>query len=255
MRRIAIMAATGRELAPARAALGNIRSGRLQAFRHEVGDADGVEGHLIETGIGAEAAYPAARAALDVLAVDVVVSTGYAGALGPAGIGELVMGTEVLNWTKGNQHVRFRNDHALLAMARDTADLAKTPWSQGAVVTVDNVMWRATEKQALGTVSGAIAVDMESAAIAQAAGERGVPFLLVRAVSDRADEDLPMDFNLWFAPFGPLRCSLQILKHPSSVRGLYGMKRHADQASESLRRFFSRLMAEIPVTVGVEGTR
>src|SRR6266540_1227340 len=139
MRRIAIMAATGRELAPARAALGNIRGGRLQAFRHEVGETGGLEVHLIETGIGASAAYPTARAALDVLAVDVVLSTGYAGALGPAGIGELVMGTEVLNWTKGNPHMRFRNDPVLLAMARDTADLAKTPWSQGALVTVDNV--------------------------------------------------------------------------------------------------------------------
>lgn len=253
MRRIAIMAATGRELAPARAALGNIRSGRLQASWHEVGETGGMEVHLIETGIGAKAAYPAARAALDVLAVDVVVSTGYAGALGPAGIGELVMGTEVLNWTKGHPRMRFRNDPALLVIARDTADLAKTPWSQGALVTVDNVVWRATEKQALGTVSGAIAVDMESAAIAQAAGERGLPFLLVRAVSDRADEDLPMNFNLWFAPFGPLRCLLQILKRPSIVRGLYDMKRHADQASESLRRFFSKLVVEIPVTVGVGG--
>jgi adenosylhomocysteine nucleosidase len=238
MRRIAIMAASGRELAPARAALGNIRDGRLHAFRHEVGETGAVEVHLIETGIGPEAAYPAARVALDVLAVDAVVSTGYAGALGSAGLGGLILGTEVRNWTKGNPHTRFRGDPALLAIARDAAGLTKTAWSQGALVTVENVVWRTTEKQALGTVSGAIAVDMESAAIAQAAGERGVPFLLVRAVSDRADEDLPMDFNLWFTPWGRVQGAVQIFLHPSILRSLLRMKRHVEQGSQNLARFF-----------------
>ena len=238
MRRIAIMAASGRELAPARAALGNIRDGRLHAFRHEVGDTGAVEVHLIETGIGPGAAYPAARAALDVLAVDAVVSTGYAGALGPAGIGELVMGTEVRNWTKEKPRMRLRTDPALLVMARETAGVARTAWSQGSLVTVNNIMWRATEKQALGRESGAIAVDMESAAIAQAAGERGVPFLLVRAVSDRAEEDLPMDFNLWFTPWGRVHGAVQILLHPSILRSLLRMKRHVEQGSQNLARFF-----------------
>lgn len=105
-------------------------------------------------------------------------------------------------------------------------------------MTVENVVWRAAEKQVLGKVSGAIAVDMESVAIARAAASRNVPFLLVRAVSDGADDDLPMDFNLWFTPRGRLRGLAQVLMHPSIICSLLRMKRHAELGSQALAQFF-----------------
>ena len=238
MRRIAVFAASGRELAPARAALMAVRSGPLAAFRHEIGHVGGVEVHLIETGMGPEAARVAANAALSDIVVDAVVSTGYAGALSSAGHGELILGTEVLNWTKDHARVRLPTDVATLAIAREAVVFAGTAWSQGPVVTVEHVVWRATEKQALGKASGAIAVDMESASIAHAAATVGVPFLMVRAVSDRVDEDLPMDFNLWFTRGGRVRGIGQLLKHPSIIRSLLQMKRQMKQNSQALARFF-----------------
>ena len=238
MRRIAVFAASGRELAPARAALTGVRSGPLAAFRHEIGHVGGVEVHLIETGMGPEAALVAANAALSEIVVDTVVSTGYAGGLGAAGRGELILGTEVLNWTKDHSRARFPTDVAILTIAREAVVPARTAWSQGPVVTVENVVWRATEKQALGKASGAIAVDMESASIAQAAATVGVPFLVVRAVFDRVDEDLPMDFNLWFTPWGRVRGMGRLLTHPSIVRSLLQMKRQVKQSSQALARFF-----------------
>src|SRR5437899_11080972 len=83
---------------------------------------------------------------------------------------------------------------------------------------------------------------MESAVIAKAAATAGIPSLVVRAISDRVGDDLPMDFNLWFSPFGSFRCFLKGVKHPSILCGLYEMKRHADKASDSLRRFVCRLV-------------
>ena len=41
----------------------------------------------------------------------------------------------------------------------------------------------------------ALAVDMESAAVAQACHDYGVPFGVVRTVSDRADDDAHVDFQ------------------------------------------------------------
>lgn len=238
MRRVAILAASRRELAPAREALEEIQRGRLGSFRHEMGRAGRVEAHLIETGMGPESAFAAAQAALSELVVDAVVTTGYAGALGPAGVGELILGTEILNWTKDHSQARFRTDPVLMAIAREAVGRARAAWSQGAVVTVENVVWRAVEKHALGKVSGAIAVDMESATIALAAATVGVPFLLVRAVSDRADEDLPMDFNLWCTPWGRVRGITQLLTRPRILRSLLQMKRHVEQGSQILGRFF-----------------
>ena len=238
MRRIAILAASGRELAPARAALGMLERRRLGSLGCEVGHTGDVEVYLIKTGMGPAAAFAATETFLAEVTVDAIVSTGYTGALGIAEPGEVILGTEVHDWTKERPRLVYRSDVALLTMAREAAGPARAAWSQGIVVTVENVVWRAAEKQALGKVSGAIAVDMESAAIARAAASRNVPFLLVRAVSDGADDDLPMDFNLWLTPRGRLRGLAQVLMHPSIIRSLLRMKRRVEMGSHALGQFF-----------------
>jgi adenosylhomocysteine nucleosidase len=238
MRRVAILAASWRELAPARAALGSVQWGRLGSFERATGLVGGVEVHLVNAGLGPAAAFAAADALLAEVAVDAVLSTGYAGALGAAWIGEVILGTEVHDWTRERPSAVYQCDAALLAMAREAVGPARIAWSQGTVVTVANVVWRAAEKQALGKASGGIAVDMESAAIARAAASRNIPFLLVRAVSDSVVDDLPMDFNLWFTTWGRLRGLAQVLRHPSIVRSLLRMKRRVEQGSHALARFF-----------------
>src|SRR2546425_6200563 len=92
MRRVAVLAASARELAPVRAGLKAIRSGRLGSFAHEIGRSDAVEMHLLNTGIGFQAALVGAEAVLSAFTVDAVVSTGYVGALGSAGFGGGVVG-------------------------------------------------------------------------------------------------------------------------------------------------------------------
>ncbi len=245
MRRIAVLAASGRELAPVRAVFGffkPVQRRRLGSFRYDTSQVGGVELYLIETGIGPERAREAAEAALVELAPDALISTGYAGALGVAALGEVILGTRFLDWSKERSRPVIQADPALLDSARMAAREARIAWTQGSVVTVDRVVWRATEKQALGETSGAIAVDMESAIIARVATSAGIPFLLARAISDRVGDDLPMDFNVWFPPFGSFRCLLKILQRPSILRGLYRMNRRANRASDSLRKFFCALV-------------
>ena len=55
MRRVAILAATARELAPAQSVcgrFGRIRRSRIGKFIHDIGRFDDTELHLIKTGIG-----------------------------------------------------------------------------------------------------------------------------------------------------------------------------------------------------------
>ena len=245
MRRLAVLAASARELAPAQAVFGifgRIQHDRIGPFPHQYGQVGDLELHLIATGIGPDHAREATERAVLALTPDAVISTGYAGSLGVAALGEVILGTKIFDWTRERSHAAIQADLALLERARIAARDAGVGWTQGPVVTVNQVVWRASEKQALGEVSGAAAVDMESASIAKVASAAGIPFLLVRAISDRAQDDLPMDFNIWFTPFGSFRCLLQIVRHPSLLHGLYNMKRHADRASESLRRFFCVLV-------------
>jgi len=239
MRRVAILAATSRELAPAKSCLHHVRRGRIERFIHHTAHFEGTELHLIRTGIGHEHARQATEAVLGALAPQAIISTGYAGGLGPEGVGALLLGGHAEDWTSERPPLSLPADEALLAVACRAARDAGVAWSRGAIVTVARVVWRAKEKQALADVSGGIGVDMESAAVAQAAAIGNVPFLAVRAVSDKVGDDLPMDFNLWLSRAGSLRGIIEVLKSPSMLRGFYRMKCQADEADDTLRRFFT----------------
>jgi adenosylhomocysteine nucleosidase len=67
----------------------------------------------------------------------------------------------------------------------------------GTVVTGDQVILSAEKKHWLRETFNALAVEMEGSAFAQIATENGVPWLLVRAVSDQADDAADFSFELW----------------------------------------------------------
>src|SRR2546428_1020301 len=121
MRRVAVLAASARELAPVRAGLKAIRSGRLGSFAHEIGRSDAVEMHLLNTGIGFQAALVGAEAVLSAFTVDAVVSTGYVGALGSAGVGGVVVGADGLGLATGGGPAALPGRSAVPPLARPTA--------------------------------------------------------------------------------------------------------------------------------------
>src|SRR2546428_11145153 len=121
MRRVAVLAASARELAPVRAGLKAIRSGRLGSFAHEIGRSDAVEMHLLNTGIGFQAALVGAEAVLSAFTVDAVVSTGYVGALGSAGVGDVNLGAGGRGWASGGARGSIPRGLGRLAPARRNA--------------------------------------------------------------------------------------------------------------------------------------
>ena len=61
----------------------------------------------------------------------------------------------------------------------------------GAVLGLDRMLSEPREKTDAFARCGALAIDMESHHVARAAGERNLPFIAVRAISDEAGEVLP----------------------------------------------------------------
>jgi adenosylhomocysteine nucleosidase len=108
---------------------------------------------------------------------------------------------------------------------------------------IDRVAVTAAEKRELRERTGATAVDMESAAIANKAAEWRVPFQIVRAVSDAADEDMPLDFNLYRdaeGRFSRSRIAMAALARPfSRVPALLRLDRNCKIAAESLGEYFA----------------
>jgi len=108
---------------------------------------------------------------------------------------------------------------------------------------IDRVAVTAAEKHELRNQTGAAAVDMESAAIARKAAQWGVPFYAIRAVSDTAAEDMPLDFNKYRdrdGRFSRFRIALAALARPvTRVPALLRLDRNCQVAAESLGDCFA----------------
>lgn len=174
--------------------------------------------------------------------MSLVISTGFACALVPAQVGDLIVGTAVSSvhgegtWTMKNDRVlcdvAVRGD--LLIVAQHAGLVARV----GTVVSSETVVWQAEEKRRLQHVTEATGLDMESAAVATAAQERGVPMAIVRTVSDLVDEDLPLDFNLFLRPTGWVKGMQALIGHPSSLAGLNRLRMQSRVAADRLTEWF-----------------
>ncbi|HYK82131.1 MAG TPA: hypothetical protein VEU55_03225 [Gemmatimonadales bacterium] len=114
-----------------------------------------------------------------------------------------------------------------------------TPPHVGPLVEVRDVLERPSEKGALFERSGAIAADMESAALACVAVERHVPFLVVRAVADPAGGRVPGWAVRLVGVTGRVRAAQALalaLAHPGDWGALIALARAFWAARRTLSR-------------------
>jgi nucleoside phosphorylase len=108
------------------------------------------------------------------------------------------------------------------------------------VVSIDHVAQTAVEKRKLRE-TGALAVEMEAAAVAKAAGERGLPFYCVRAVTDLADESMANDFNRALREDGHLDTIVilrgALCRPTSRIPELLRLRRRCVRAAEAMGEF------------------
>lgn len=141
---------------------------------------------LIEiTGPGAAAAAAGAERAI-ARGADALISWGSAGALGPAEPGAIVLPPAILDSLQQRVATDAGIADALARAFRDVATIHRAD-----LVSVDSPVTTASGKRALAEDSGAIAVDMESAAIAGAAARAGLPLGVVRVIVDGRDHCVP----------------------------------------------------------------
>ena len=154
---------------------------------------------LLQSGPGPERAARAATAAL-ASGAHALVSWGFAGGLAA----DLAPGAVVLpRCVRAADGSKFDADpawHAALVRAL-RADLA--PRLED-LVSVTAALTTPEQKKAAGA-SGAIAVDMESAAIAAVAARARAPFVALRVIVDAADDSLPGDAERWIDERGERR--------------------------------------------------
>jgi adenosylhomocysteine nucleosidase len=241
---IAIFAATRWEFQAVRRALSTDHVTTVAGIRCHVAQRGGCAYWLVQTGVGPSAAGTVAGKVLHAQAMSLVLSTGFACALVPAHVGDLIVGTAVWSvhtegsWTIGQDRVSCDEmvSANMLAAAKDAGLIARI----GTVVSSDTVVWRAQDKRRLQHLTEATGLDMESAALAAVAQERGLPMAIVRTVSDLIDEDLPLDFNLFLRPTGWMKGMQALIGRPSSVEGLNRLRKQSRVAAGRLTAWFQR---------------
>jgi adenosylhomocysteine nucleosidase len=145
------------------------------------------EGSLLAlSGIGRAAASAAAQALVDA-GVSALMSFGMAGGLDPElKPGSVVIPCEVLS-SDGARYAASR-------VWREQVAAAISPLcavTEGNLLTSSHAIETPADKVAAFRDTGAAAVDMESAAVAEIAAKHNLPFIAVRAIVDTAADTLP----------------------------------------------------------------
>ena len=154
---------------------------------------------VVQSGPGAARAAAAAARALDAGA-GVLVSWGLAGGLDATLVpGTVVAPRRVLQ--QGSEPLAVDAVwHSRVAVLADEFALG-----HGDLLTAPAALESPEAKRAAGAATGAVAVDMESAAIAAAATRAGVPFVVLRVIVDGVADALPRGAEQWIDERGDRR--------------------------------------------------
>jgi adenosylhomocysteine nucleosidase len=173
-----------------------------------------------------------------------LISFGMAGALSPElRIGDWVIGEGVCGAVDADCEPKWREE---LARAMPNARL-------GICYADGHLIGDSTQKQSLHQKFGAIVADMESHLVAEVAGQLGVPFAILRCISDEAAHSLPPVIALAMRPdgslaLGSIAASLacnpaQLLELPQTIRAFnaaYSALRHGADMLTGRLAFDSR---------------
>lgn len=166
---------------------------------------------VVRSGIGKVNAAICTQILCDVFQVDAIINTGVAGSLKNAiNIGDIVLSVDALQHdvdVSGCGHEPgeiprmetsvFKADEALVDLAEKVCREVNPDIQvfKGRVVSGDQFVSDRKVKERLIQMFGGYCAEMEGAAIAQAAWLNQVPFVIIRAISDKADGSAEMAYG------------------------------------------------------------
>ena len=170
---------------------------------------EGMDAVVVQCGVGKVNAAMCAQILCSVFGVTHLVNTGIAGSLSAQlDIGDLVVSKDAMyhdmdcvhfgyemGKVPGMNVVAFPADETLIGYAYDAAQALNPGHARiGRVASGDQFVAEKTLKEKIIANTCGICTEMEGAAIAQTAYRNGVPFVILRAISDKADDSAEMDY-------------------------------------------------------------
>ncbi len=176
---------------------------------------------LVQCGIGKINAAICAQVLIDCFGVTHLVNTGIAGSLcADLDIGDLVISRDAIHhdfdlhfWGRpigqvpGMDVIAFPADKTMMALAASAAETVNPGHSKvGRVASGDQFICSKEQKEKIIADTDALCAEMEGASIAHTAYRNGVPFVIIRAISDKADDSAEMDYPT-FEAIAAQRCA------------------------------------------------
>lgn len=207
---IAVVGAMEQEIELLRESMANVKHVSFGKFSAYEGELAGKRMVLVLSGIGKVNAAVSTSWVIHQFAPDCVINTGSAGGLGKSlKVGDVVIGETVAHhdvdvtafgyvWGQVPQlPAVFASDKNLICQAEKAAQVFEgVAVTQGLIVSGDRFVHSSEGVAEIRSHFPDVkAVEMEAAAIAQTCYQLEVPFVIIRAVSDSADEKADISFE------------------------------------------------------------
>lgn len=210
MRCIGIIGAMADEVVGLKELMQDIEITRKASMEFYAGTLEGKKVVVVQSGIGKVNAAVCTQILADDFQTEVVINTGIAGSLNnDINIGDIVVSTDLVHhdmdavafgYKKGQvpqmEQFSFQSDEALRRLAVEACKEVNPDIQvfEGRIASGDQFVADQEIKDFIVSEFGAYAVEMEGAAIAQAAVLNHIPFLVIRAISDKADGSAHVDY-------------------------------------------------------------
>jgi len=207
---LGIIGAMDEEVAMIKAQLTDVQVETRAAMDFYKGKLEGKAVVVVRSGVGKVNAAICTQILADIYGVTGVVNTGIAGSLkAEIDIGDIVLSSDALQhdmdatgfgYEPGQiprvETLAFKADEGLMRLAEECCSRVNPDIHTfvGRVVTGDQFISDKEKKKWLADTFGGYCTEMEGAAIAQACYLNSIPFLIVRAISDKADDSASVDY-------------------------------------------------------------
>lgn len=187
---------------------------------------------IVLSGMGPSRSAAAAEALAD-RHVAGLVSFGYAGGIAAKLKPGILLIPETVDTVEGS---RYRADHGWMQSLESVLHRG-VPIVRGALLSVDRILATDADKRQAHLATGALAADMESAAVARVAARRGLPFVALRVVVDAIGHAVPGSVIDALDAEGRIamsRLAFALVRRPGDVRAVVGLARAARAADRTL---------------------
>ena len=220
MTKLGIIGAMACEVEALKGKMENVTVGNHAGSEYFEGTLVGQPAVVVQCGVGKVNAAMCTQILCSVYGVTHLVNTGIAGSLrAELDIADMVVSTDamyhdmdvtVFGYAAGQvpgMPLSYAADETLSGYAFAAAEAVNPGHTRtGRIASGDQFVSGKEQKEKIIEISGAVCTEMEGAAIAHTAWRNNVPFVILRAISDKADDSAEMDYPT-FEKIAAHRCA------------------------------------------------